>query len=187
MKTMKNSIWMMGIMMFALVGFTSCEFNHDESIGYDVRGHWFGDLDMWIDGEKARGSEIEFLPNGWGYTYGTGVEVDYYRYRSITHRFDYRIRNGVIYMQFDDPNLDCAIVDYRLSYTNFSGYIANYYTLENQTYFNLRSYDKYWDQYGYGGYYDPYYYVKGEMADSTATTGTETKPKCIRGVNRMKD
>ena len=180
---MKNRIWMMGFMLLALLSFSSCEYDNDENIGYDVRGHWFGDLDMWINDEKALGSEIEFVPNGWGYSYGKGTEVDYYRRGSVVHYFNYRIRNGVIYMEFDDPYLDCAIVDYRLSYNNFSGYIADYYTLKNQTYFNLRSYDRYWDQYGYGGYYDPYYYVKGEMADSTST---DSKPECIRGVNRVK-
>ena len=181
MKTMTTKkLWMLGILIAALFGFSSCEYDPDESIGYDVRGHWFGDMDMWIDGEKARGSEIEFAPAGWGYSYGRGTEVDYYYGGKVTHLFDYNIKNGILYLQFDDPALDCAIVDYRLSSTYFSGFIADYYSLVNQTYFNLRNYDRYWDQYGYGGYY----YVKAEMADSTATDIAVEEPKCVRGVNR---
>ncbi|MBQ8052144.1 MAG: hypothetical protein IJ197_11340 [Bacteroidaceae bacterium] len=189
-KMMTNKFWLMGLMLMTCLGFTSCEMDPDEGIGYDVRGHWFGDLDMWIDGERARGSEIEFMPGGWGYSYGRGIEVDYYYRGSITHYFDYRIRDGIIYMTFDDPGLDCAIVDYRLSYNYFSGYIADYYTLQNQTHFNLRNYDRYWDDYGYGGYY---YYVKGEKfgTDSTATSHeampTVQEHKCVRGVNMKKE
>ncbi len=173
----------------AIFSLSSCD--EDERIGYSLSGHWFGDLDMWYNGEKALGSEIEFHPTGWGASSGTGVEVDYYNYGSKTHYFNYRIREGIIYLLFDDPNLDCAIVDYRLSYYYFSGYIADYYTLQNQTYFNLRSYDYYWDDYGYGNY--GYYYSKGEafqgdsiQNDSVQNLTKENKPFCIRGVNKMK-
>lgn len=184
-------------MIVALFGLTSCEFyiDSDQSIGYDVSGHWFGDLDMWVGNEKARGSEIEFIPSGWGYSYGRGIEVDYYYRGTVTHYFNYEIRNGVIYLTFDDPNLDCSIWNYSLGYNYFRGYIADVYGY-NQTYFSLRSYDRYWNDYGYGGYY----YAKENTMDdiwndSTATdtlnittrsaeTNNEEKPFCIRGVNR---
>ncbi|MBQ7571488.1 MAG: hypothetical protein IJT19_04540 [Bacteroidaceae bacterium] len=189
---MTKNLWMLAIMMACALSLTSCYIDEDENVGYNVRGHWFGDMDMWIDGEKARGSEIEFQPRGYGYSYGEGIEVDYYYRGSITHYFDYEIRNGIIYLQFDDPNLDCAIVDYRLTYNYFTGYIADSYTLKNLTYFNLRNYDRYWDSYGYGGYI----YTREQTLDtdslwndSTATRSTteNQEPKCIRGVNRIKD
>ena len=192
MKKMTKNLWMLAIMMACTLSLTSCYIDEDENVGYNVRGHWFGDMDMWIDGEKARGSEIEFQPRGYGYSYGEGIEVDYYYRGSITHYFDYEIRNGIIYLQFDDPNLDCAIVDYRLTYNYFTGYIADSYTLKNLTYFNLRNYDRYWDTYGYGGYI----YTREQTLDtdslwndSTATrcTTENQEPKCIRGVNRIKD
>lgn len=197
MKTNARKLWMMGLMILGIFSLTSCELDTDESIGYDVNGHWFGDLDMWINGERAQGSEIEFIPTGWGYSRGRGIEVDYYRRGSITHYFNYRVLNGVIYLTFDDPNLDCAIVDYRLNYRTFSGYIADYYSLMNQTYFNLRSYDQYWDTYGYGGYV--YYTKENNMEDawndSTANDTThlatrsasDEQPQCIRGVNMRKN
>ena len=186
---MKNYVWMLGLMLCTLTAFTSCD--EDEEIGLELKGRWFGDMDMWYDGnEKAIGSEIEFIPYGWGYDKGTGEEVDYYRRGTVIHNFDYRIRDGVIYMTFDDPDLDCAIVDYRLSYNYFSGYIADYFSLENRTHFNLRNYDRYWDQYGYGRYYN----VKGDKFNTDQTvsgdsiaTQTGEEPRYIRGVNRQRD
>ena len=184
---MKNYVWMLGLMLCTLTAFTSCD--EDEEIGLDLKGRWFGDMDMWYGNEKAIGSEIEFIPYGWGYDKGKGEEVDYYRRGKVIHDFDYRIRDGVIYMTFDDPALDCAIVDYRLSYSYFSGYIADYFSLENRTHFNLRNYERYWDQYGYG-----YYYVKGDKFNTDQTvsgdnisTQTGEEPRYIRGVNRKMD
>ena len=189
MKKMNKHFWMLIALMGLSLTLTSC-YDEDDNIGSYVSGHWFGDMDMWIDGEKARGSEIEFTPTGWGYTSGYGYEIDYYRFGSMTHRFNWQVRNEVIYLTFDDPALDCAIVDYRLSYYKFTGYIADYYTLENLTYFSLRNYDREWDTYGYGGYYYDPYYVQGKKEaanDSIITETTErSEPKCVRGVNRGK-
>lgn len=160
-----NKIHFVSFLLVALCCVISC--SEDDRIGYDVSGHWFGDMDMHYDGELARGSEVEFYNNGWGYDRGTGVEVDYYRFHTVTNYFNWRVSNRVIYLTFDDPYLDCAIVDYSLGHDYFRGYIADYNTLENLTYFNLRNYDRYWNNYGYSGYY-----VKGTRtaSDSTATS-----------------
>ncbi len=187
MKKITQNYWMFAIMMACTLSLTSCYMDEDENVGYNVQGHWFGDMDMWIGEEKARGSEIEFIPSGWGYTHGRGVEVDYYYRGSVTHRFNYEIRNGIVYMQFDDPELDCLIRDYTVGYDYFRGYIADIYG-DNQAYFSLRSYDRYWDQYGYNSYYG---YSREETMDTDslwndtiiATRSAET-PKCYRGVNR---
>lgn len=162
MKHFYDKFQMLSFMLMALFCFSSC-MDDDDHIGYDVKGHWFGDMDMYYNGERAQGSEIEFKSTGWGYDRGTGVEVDYYRFHAVTNYFDWRVSNRVIYLTFDDPNLDCAIVDYSLGYDYFRGYIADYHTLENQTHFSLRNYDRYWDTYGYSSYYD--YYVKGTRAE----------------------
>lgn len=187
MKKITQNYWMFAIMMACTLSLTSCYMDEDENVGYNVQGHWFGDMDMWIGEEKARGSEIEFIPSGWGYTHGRGVEVDYYYRGSVTHRFNYEIRNGIVYMQFDDPELDCLIRDYTVGYDYFRGYIADIYG-DNQAYFSLRSYDRYWDQYGYNSYYG---YSREQTMDTDslwndtiiATRSAET-PKCYRGVNR---
>ena len=176
MKHFYDKFWMLSFMLMALFCFSSC-MDDDDRIGYDIRGHWFGDMDMYYRGERARGSEIEFNTS-WGYDRGTGVEVDYYAYTAITNYFNWRVSNRVLYLTFDDPSLDCAIVDYTLSYDYFRGYIADYVTLENQTYFNLRNYDRYWDSYGYG-YYNDYYYVKGTRAEGDSIAAGD---RGIRGI-----
>lgn len=194
MKKITQNFWMLGIIMTCTFSLTSCIMDEDQNVGYNVKGHWFGDMDMWIDNEKARGSEVEFIPTGWGYSHGHGIEVDYYYRGSVTHSFDYEIRNGIVYMQFDDPGLDCQIRDYTVGYDYFRGYIADIYG-NNQSYFTLRSYDRYWDQYGYDGY-GGYIYSREQTMDtdsiendnvSTRSTTENYKPKCVRGVNRVKD
>ncbi len=120
---------LLAIMSTAVVTLTSC-LDDDDEIGNAVSGHWFGDMDMYYNGERARGSEIEFN-RGWSYDRGSGVQVDYYARHAVTSYFTWRVQNRILYLTFDDPSLDCAIVDYRLSYDYFSGYIADYYTLEN--------------------------------------------------------
>lgn len=198
MKTMNTHfqklLWMAAIMLTTALTLTSC-LDEDDEIGNAVSGHWFGDMDMYYNGEPARGSEIEFY-TGWGYDHGKGVQVDYYSRHAVTSYFTWQVRNRILYLTFDDPALDCAIVDYRLSYDYFSGYIADYYTLENLTHFNLRNYDRYWSSYGYGYYddyyYDDYYYVKATRAatatDSTATaTAKEKSYHGVRGVNMKND
>jgi len=192
MKRFYKNIWMLGILCAAFFALCSC-MNEDDRIGNNIGGHWFGDMDMFFDGERAQGSEIEFYNNGWGYDRGTGVQIDYYRRHAVTSHFDWRVQGRVIYLTFrEDPNLDCAIVDYTIGYDYFRGYIADYYTLENVTYFDLRSYDRYWDSYGYG-YYEYYdYYVKGQtraVADSTIAVSDSTATTTyhgIRGVNMKK-
>ena len=172
MKTLHKYTWMFLALFATMLILTSCD--EDDQIGSYVSGHWFGDMDMWIDDERALGSEIEFTTTGWGYTHGTGIEVDYYHRGSITHYFNWRVRDGIIYMTFDDSNLDCAIVDYNIDQHYFRGYIADSYTLENQTYFNLRNYDRYWNTYGYTRYSTR----SAEDNDSTQVV------KGIRGCNR---
>ena len=194
MKTFNNKLWMLAILLCSTFAFTSC-MDEDDEIGYTISGHWFGDMDMYYNGERSVGSEIEFYSN-YGYDRGTGVEIDYYRYHAVTTYFNWQVRNRVLYLTYEDPALDCAIVDYRLSYDYFSGYIADFNTLENLTSFRLRNYDRYWDAYGYGGYdyygYDYYdYYVKGARAagDSiaAATPNSAVKYHGIRGVNMKKE
>lgn len=186
-KTMNKYFWMMLALGLSL-SFTSCYYDEDEHIGNYVSGRWFGDLGMQIDGIEAYGSEIQFTPTGWGYTHGYGYEIDYYHRGTIRHNFNWEVRNSILYLTFDNPDLDCAISDYRLTYDYFTGYMDGIYDSYK---FTLRNYDRYWNQYGYGGYdyyYDPYYYVKGEKFgnDSTGTNVTASEPKCIRGVNMKK-
>lgn len=194
---MKKYLYTIAITLAALCTFTSCD--EDEMVGYNlVNGHWFGDLDMWYGNQKANGSEITFTPwNEFSNRYGTGVEIDYYNYRTITHVFDWEVRDGVIYLEFDDPNLDCVISDYSINSYRFRGWLTPFDSWtgelfeDDATRFELRDYDTYWGTYGYGNsYYNRY--AKQEVSNSDAlwdeasSDTTSTKPVEIRGRNRAK-
>ena len=185
MKTLRYILSNTLILAMGLFLLTSCD--EDALIGNTltrVEGRWFGDMDMYVNGQKARGSDIQFTARNFSGTRGWGVEYDYYgRYGSLTvrHDFDWEVVNGIIYLTYDDPDLDCAIRQFSLNSRHFTGWIDGY---ESSTYFDLYSYDYYWDDCGYGAYdYDYYwydnYYVKGQ--DGTAPN--DTTVTCSRGVN----
>ncbi len=190
MKTLTKNLWMMAALFCLTAILTTSCWDDDERIGNYVTGHWFGDMDMSYGGERAIGSEIQFTGTGWGNTKGYGWEIDYYDGYNfvgrVSHDFNWEVRNQIIYMYFDDPALDCAIVDYRLTSYRFTGYIADIETLQNLTSFNLRNYDYYWDQYGYSGYGD-YIPVKGERNFEGNDSIAASEMKEIRGVNIKKD
>lgn len=157
-------------------------FGCDDDIdrGYAISGRWFGDLGMMINGEPAVGSVIEFVPDRYDYTAGYGYETDYFEDRfglyTVDHEFDWMIRDGVIYLRFDDPGLDCNIRDYVLSDDFFSGYMDGVYS---STYFSLRNY-RYWNEYGYWNYRS-----KGLTKEGAVEKG-RTVPVCIRKQNIQK-
>lgn len=210
MKRFYTHLFPLSIALLTLTLFTSC-MDSDDNIGYDLQGHWFGDLDMWYDGIPARGSDIIFYPEGWGYSSGTGTQTDYYgRYgnTTVSHRFSYRITNGVIRLSFyGEPGLDCEISNYNLSHTHFWGRINGRHSSTN---FDLRNYDREWNTYGYSSYDYDYdrrwygsYYAKEQGAtdaswEAESTLGAPTadslrhetrsgvQPKAMRGVNLPK-
>lgn len=100
--------------------FSGCE-EDDDYRGYMLSGRWFGDLGMMVDGQPAIGSDLEFIPQDYGgYTRGYGYETDYYhgwrgRVEIVEHYFTWMVRDGIIYLRFDNPELDCNIRDYSLS------------------------------------------------------------------------
>lgn len=189
MKTLRHILFSFLLPVMGLAMLTSCD--EDMLIGDTltrVEGRWFGDMDMYINGQKSRGSDIQFTARNLSGTRGWGVEYDYYgRYGSYTirHDFDWEIREGIIYLTFDDPDLDCAIRSYSLNNRHFSGWLDGY---DSSTYFDLYSYEYYWDDYGYADYdYDYYwydnYYVKGQ----NGLAPKDTTIHCTRGVNIKKE
>ena len=162
-----------------------CE-KDDDYRGYLLSGRWFGDLGMMVDGQPAMGSDLEFIPQDYGgYSQGYGYETDYYRgwrgrIEMVEHYFTWTVWNGIIYLRFDNPDLNCNIRDYSLSADYFEGYMDGVYS---STWFSLRNYDRYWYEYGYWD--DGYYYYSRSM-DSTGNAGTppyRTVPHCTRKVN----
>lgn len=127
--------------------------NEDTRLGYMISRRWFGDLGILIDGQPVRGSVLSFVADDVNYLSGWGTEQDYYGRTGTmiySQRFEWMIRNGVIYLYYDDPAMDCTITRSRVSVDYFNGYIDGYY-------FELADYDRYWYDYGYDY---PYYYTK---------------------------
>lgn len=171
---------------FLLFGlFASCD--EDIHRGAILSGKWFGDLGMMVDGEDAIGSVIEFVPDQYTYTSGYGYEIDYYHgyygLATMEHQFEWMIRDGIIYLRFDNPDLDCNIRDYSLSPNYFRGYLDGIYS---STRFDLRGYDRYWDKYGY--YDDDYGYYsdrsgKKVVKSQSGENAKQEVPVCVRKQN----
>ncbi len=70
-----------------------------------------GNLEIMVDGQPAIGSDLEFIPQDYGgYTQGYGYETDYYygwrgRVEIVEHYFTWTVRDGIIYLRFDNPDL----------------------------------------------------------------------------------
>ena len=99
------------LMVCCLVAvFSGCE-EDDDYRGYMLSGRWFGNLGMMVDGQPAIGSDLEFIPQDYGgYTQGYGYETDYYygwrgRVEIVEHYFTWTVRDGIIYLRFDNPEL----------------------------------------------------------------------------------
>ena len=122
--------------------FSGCE-EDDDYRGYMLSGRWFGDLGMMVDGQPAIGSDLEFIPQDYGgYTRGYGYETDYYhgwrgRVEIVEHYFTWMVRDGIIYLRFDNPELDCNIRDYSLSPDYFKGYMDGVYLPHGSRYVTM--------------------------------------------------
>ncbi|MBR3513095.1 MAG: hypothetical protein IKO12_01570 [Bacteroidaceae bacterium] len=175
MTTLRYTLSSLLLVVMSAFMLTSCD--EDAYIGStltNIEGRWFGDLDMYVNGQKARGSDIQFIPYNYRSTRGRGIEYDYYgRYGTYTvrHDFEWEVLDGIIHLYFDDEALDCTIRQYSLNSRYFTGWLDGW---DSSTYFELYSYDYYWDDYGYASYdygyewYD-YYRVKGQTAAADST------------------
>ena len=141
------------LMVCCLVAvFSGCE-EDDDYRGYMLSGRWFGNLGMMVDGQPAIGSDLEFIPQDYG-------------------------GYGIIYLRFDNPELDCNIRDYSLSPDYFEGYMDGVYS---STWFTLRNYERYWNDYGYWS--AGYSYRNGADVRSDSVQVYKKIPKCVRTVN----
>lgn len=179
------------VLLFMLITFTACDpfeiywgdsydREEDSRLGYMISRRWFGDLGVLIDEEPVRGSVLSFVADDAYYLSGWGTEQDYYGRTGTmiySQRFEWSLRNGVLYLYYDDPAMDCTITRCRVSVDYFNGYIDGYY-------FELADYDRYWYDYGYDF---PYYYAKAH-SDTLTNTSAEAHvcPIVTRNVSRMK-
>lgn len=176
---------------------TSCEdewYSHnDREQSFVLSGQWYGDFGMYYIYVDNWGKEYEFdsydtdirfMPDHNGATYGYGTQVDYYEfgpYEYQYYQFQWRISGGYIYLTYPyDHNLDTRISQYRMTEDWFSGIFQG-----TNTSFRLRKirdfYD--WSPYtGNYGYYDRYnwsygpYYIKAQRnAAGAQTTDTNAQ------------
>lgn len=189
MKAM-NMIKRIGAMMMAALCLTSCnmvwtvEEDMDVNKSFKFAGQWTGDFGMYYSYRyngrlytfDSYDTDIVFYPEYDGATWGYGKQVDYYEYGPYSHiynRFDWEIRNGVVYLRYyEDSGLDCAIYDYVMTNDRFQGRFGN----TNDRFYLCKIAD-YYDWTAYMDYY--YYYTNydwrwGPMYSMSNETGTET-------------
>lgn len=119
-----------------MAGFSSCSSDPDEERAIALSGEWKGDWGMWYRDEFGHIYDAEYtyirLEPDYAYaTHGYGYQEDYYRrgrYRYLWYRFDWEVRNGVLYLYYPhNHELDCAIYDYHLTNNYFTGYFGDSY------------------------------------------------------------
>ena len=131
--------------LLAMTAFTSCD--SDTMLAYDLDGVWEGTIngDYYSNhygGYNDYDTQIMFHQRGaWG-SGGTGYEIDRDNTtgRYTRSNFDWTVRNGRIYLSYDD-GYDVIIRDYE-TYTmgnamRFRGYFDDYRTGEQLASFNL--------------------------------------------------
>ena len=99
-------------------------------------------------------------------------------FRILSRTRVWTVRDGIIYLRFDNPELDCNIRDYSLSPDYFEGYMDGVYS---STWFTLRNYERYWNDYGYWS--AGYSYRNGADVRSDSVQVYKKIPKCVRTVN----
>lgn len=188
----------MMVALTTLTAFTSCDDDIDQAMA--LSGEWTGDFGMYYEIEDpytgrwisfdASQTDLVFYPEYEYATYGTGKQIDYYRYGPYKYQyyyFNWRVRNGIVYMEYPyDPGLNVAINDYRMSSTRFTGWIGDvkFSLYKMRDFYN---WGDYYGDYGYGWndgwYWDDYYYSKGR--DGKQSVEPDTSNLNIRRGNRF--
>ena len=200
---MKKLFFIMSVALAATFAFSSCN-SDDENEARVLAGEWEGDWGMWYEDEDgyifdADYTYIKLVPDHSNATHGVGYQEDYYSwdtsgrvrsyYRYLWYKFDWEIKNGIIYLYYyDDLDLDNFIRDYRLDTTYVSGYFG-----DSPTRFRMSKLTDfyYWTPamyiesgwYGYDVYYDGYY---AKQFEGTAKSKSANKAPVIvkQGRNR---
>jgi hypothetical protein len=171
-------------MMLMLAGFTMTSCETDEEIARKLTGvDWEGNLDTYytnrwgdelLDGEyrtvwRFEADRYDTYGNA---THGYGYEADYdlnNRLNRAYSSFTWEVRNGNIYIYYDDRtwnNVRIDYYDYKLTYSRFSGTM---YDWEDRIYdFDLYAsstwrWDDYWDS-------SHRYYTRSADADAEASS-----------------
>lgn len=174
--------------------FSSCDKDVEDAI--DMAGEWTGDMGMYYSIENpythemvafdADFTDMQFIPDHEYATYGTGKQVDYYKFGPYDYRYYYftwSIEHGVIYLRYPGvPGLNVNIYEYHLSRHHFTGKIGpkRYpFSLNKMTsYYNWGAY--YGDYIWHSCYYDWYTYgskTRSEAAEGPRISDSKTPVK----------
>ena len=163
---MKKLVYYAFAMMTTLFTLTSCD-TDQQIANYLINGNWRGNLatyytnrwgEEFLDGEYYTVWRFEpGVYDEWGYvTSGYGTEADYDRYdeRVFAYSsFRWEVRNGNIYIYYDDPTWNNVRIDWRDYSISSSRFRGTMYDWEDRAYdFDLDNVGYWdWDHYRYGG------------------------------------
>ena len=144
---MKTMIERMGLMMMVLLSaltLTSCD--EDTETAYDLDGIWQGTIkgNYYQDRygyTESWDTEIRFYQDGDFSRGGSGEERDWdYRGKCYSSRFDWKVRNGRIYLYYDDGYnivIDRYDLYWRSNTQRFRGYFEDFDTGDQLASFDL--------------------------------------------------
>ncbi|MDD6009745.1 MAG: hypothetical protein PUC25_10245 [Prevotellaceae bacterium] len=144
---MKTMIERMGLMMMVLLSaltLTSCD--EDTETAYDLDGIWQGTINGNYYQDRygyteSWDTEIRFYQNGDFSRGGSGEERDWdYRGKCYSSRFDWKVRNGRIYLYYDDGYnivIDRYDLYWRSNTQRFRGYFEDFDTGDQLASFDL--------------------------------------------------
>ena len=176
-KNLTSAIVMMMAMLTTMFTFTSCETDDEVIADYLTYGNWEGYLGTYYEnrwGEYVQDGEFHtvwrFIPSAYdryGYaTSGYGDEVDYSTRRRNDYArcsFRWEVRNGNIYIEYDDPDWNPVKIDWRDYSISRSHFHGTMYDWDNRAYtFDLDNTRWDWD------YYDRYW-ARTRAADADTT------------------
>lgn len=167
-KNLTSAIVMMMAMLMTMFTFTSCETDDEVIADYLTYGNWEGYLGTYYEnrwGEYVQDGEFHtvwrFIPSAYdryGYaTSGYGDEVDYSTRRRNDYArcsFRWEVRNGNIYIEYDDPDWNPVKIDWRDYSISRSHFHGTMYDWDNRAYtFDLENARWDWDYYTYDRYW----------------------------------
>ena len=144
---MKTMIERMGLMMMVLLSaltLTSCD--EDTETAYDLDGIWQGTINGNYYQDRygyteSWDTEIRFYQDGDFSRGGSGEERDWdYRGKCYSSRFDWKVRNGRIYLYYDDGYnivIDRYDLYWRSNTQRFRGYFEDFDTGDQLASFDL--------------------------------------------------
>lgn len=122
---------LLGVWLMAM--FSSCV--RDEDVAYYLAGVWEGTVDEYS-------VTMEFYQDDVYTSSGTGWEIDRGWYSMSKAPFRWWVKDGDIYIQFDDRSNRRVVMDGNIPLARtddyMRGYFVDYYTGERLAYYNLR-------------------------------------------------